>query len=313
MHAEDYIHLLNHSLAELADRLRHSSGPSRAGSSLPPCVPRLEAVARLLSSASLRPDLGPLASLGSELKTFLGVLRDCPGCDLAWLAPALGLLADTLEGTLDRIDRGVPLAEVAADPEWLLVLSWLESAGSPLEIMDELDACAKRWEARWCDGDLPEDQEQELQRRWQTFRRYGDAMFGRLEPGQETRVTEARTAHQVVLLVESVLRREHLLQKLRERGLGVKVAATAAEAATLAQGPPAVKAVLCDDLEPSRNLARLVSRRAEQPGFPALVLVTGGSGNSAADLQRARSHGADGVWIEPFGNDPLDGLPPAFR
>ena len=88
---------------------------------------------------------------------------------------AFELIVD--EGAFEKLaapgaERETFEAEVAADPEWLLVLSWLESAGSPLEIMDELDACAKRWEARWCDGDLPEDQEQELQRRWQTFRRY---------------------------------------------------------------------------------------------------------------------------------------------
>lgn len=306
MRPENYVELLTHALAELADRLRLCSEEPAAETTIPACTARLDAVAALLRSAELRTELGPLAALGDELADLLAIMRDCPGRDLGYLGPALELLAGALENTLRQLDQGASLVQAAGDPEWLAVLSRLANAGTPLEIMDELDAGAKRWENRWCDEGLSPGQEAELHRRWLTFRAYGDAMFGSTD--QQPRrgeSPETGDAAQVVLLVESVLRREHLLKKLRAGGLAVQTAATAAEAAVLAASSGAVRAILCDDLEPSRNLSRLSPRRREGGGLPALVLVTGGSGNPAEDLRRARSRGADGVWTEPFNTDPF--------
>lgn len=306
MRPENYVELLTQALAELADRLRQGTGEPTPETTLPSCTPRLDAMARLLASSELRTELGPLAALGDGLADLLAVMRDCPGRDLGYLGPALGLLAGTLENSLRRLDRAGSLVELTGDPEWLAVLSRLADAGTPLEIMDELDADARGWEQRWCDAGLTPDQEAELHRRWLTFRAYGDAMFGVGELEMRTEGSpDPVEAAEVVLLVESVLRRDHLLKKLRARGLEVRTAATAAEAAALAASPEQVRAILCDDLEPSRNLSRLGAGRRGGGTLPALVLVTGGSGHPAEDLRLARSRGADGVWAEPFSADPL--------
>ena len=79
MHPEDYLTLLTHTLAELADRLRHSADQVPAETAVPTSTPRLEAAAQMLTGATLRHELGPLASLGDGLSDFLSVLRDCPG------------------------------------------------------------------------------------------------------------------------------------------------------------------------------------------------------------------------------------------
>ena len=53
------------------------------------------------------------------------------------------------------------------------------------------------------------------------------------------------------------------------------------------------------------HLVRLVHNAQEVGDYPALVLITSGSGNQEGDLRRARALGAQGVWTEPFKSGPL--------
>lgn len=309
---EDYAALLATTLAELSEQLRQRSVQHTGEASLPRCTARLEVLARLLADPNLVAAPGSLTAVGESLRGLLAALGDSPGRDLAYLEPGLEFLAEVLEATLARLDSGEMAGTICGDPLWLAVLSRLSTAGTPLEIMDELDACARRWEEQWCDRNLTLGQERELRRRWQTFREYGDAMFGQSSQGQVAGNVGATPSGQLLLLVESVLRREQLLQRLHAVGHDARPAASLQDALDCLRQPTRTRAILCDNLEPSHHLTRLALKKEtlqqENGPLPALILVTGGSGNSAADLKRARGLGADGVWAEPFKNDPISGL-----
>jgi len=303
---ENYADLVIRSLAELADRLRRSP-PGPAGESpVPACIPRLEVSAALFNDLVLPPPAGSLPGLGKALYGLLAAMEDAPAGTPGFLEPVLADLAEVLESILRRLDEGETSAQLARDPAWLQILSRLESAGTPLEIMDELDARARRWEDRWCEDDLPPDVEQELRRRWRTFRDYGDAMFQlpALPAGPE-----ARDQVPVVLLIESILHREQLLRKLDRLGFAVRTAASPEEALGMISHPEPPSFFFCDNLEPSNHLVCLVHGARQAQDLPDLVLVTAGSGNPRADLQRARQLGAAGVWIEPFDLGSLSGIP----
>ncbi len=303
---ENYADLVIRSLAELADRLRRSLPGSAGESPVPVCISRLEVSAALFNNLVLPPPADSLQGLGGALYGLLAAMEDAPAGTPGFLEPVLLDLAEVLESILRRLDEGETSAQLARDPAWLQILSRLESAGTPLEIMDELDASARRWEDRWCEDDLSPALEQELRRRWRTFRDYGDAMF---QSPAVPAGPEARARVPVVLLIESVLHREQLLRKLARLGFAVRTAASPEEALGMIGRPEPTSFLFCDNLEPSNHLLRLVQGTRQERDLPVLVLVTAGSGNPRADLQRARQLGAAGVWIEPFDRGSLSGIP----
>jgi len=299
-----YLELMTQSLAELANRLRHF--PADGGQDIPlsASLSRLETAQALLASTQLNDEELNLLPLASALARLLTAISDTPGRDLSGLDPVLEKLAAALEQTWDDLDRGVPLTEIWGNPRWLAVLSHLETSGTALEVMDQLDAQAQLWETRWGDHDLTLAQEQELHRRWLTFRDYGDAMFSESHREAMTRQGNLRP---VLLLVEGHLRREQLLQKLRSHAFDVRPLATVDQVLSYLQSDLNIGAFFCDNLEPTNHLTQVVRLLGPMASKPPLILVAG-SGKSADQQSRARTLGADGLWTDPFQDHPLSGL-----
>ncbi len=300
----NYLGLVARSVAELVDQLRLSAGEPSADALPPAGTSRLRVAARLLP---LTGDTS-CARLGRALEQLVEELANSPGRDLSALEPALEVLAQAVEELFAGLDAGRDAMVLGDDPVWLGVLSRLAVAGSALEVMEDLDRCARQWEVRWADRQLPAEVEEQLQRRWSTYREYGNAVFGGAvaDPGPR-RSPEETVPREMVVLLESRMRLEQLQDRLRQWGYELLVAADARQAVALAgRRPAACRAILCDQMVPGRNLGALLRLRQEvQDPLPPLVLVTSGSGDSRADLQRARAMGADLVWTEPFAADPL--------
>jgi CheY-like chemotaxis protein len=301
--SEDYLALVARNTAELVDRLRLFPIKPREDFPAPACLLRLRAAALVLKGL----ELPACIDLGVTLRGMVEALSGSPGLDSRHLEPSLEMLASALEDFFAKIDAGQDLAGLADDPIWLAVLARLDTVGTPLEVMDELDLCARQWEERWGDQPLSEKVEQQLRERWSTYREYGDAVFGQeAEAGPEEPRAGRQASKELVLLLESRVRGEQLQDRLRGWGYRVHAVAGPEEAAGLLASHPSVRAVICDQTVSGRNLSALVARRRQEPqAFPELVLVTGGTGKPAVDLQRARSLGADRVWTEPFASDPL--------
>jgi CheY-like chemotaxis protein len=106
--------------------------------------------------------------------------------------------------------------------------------------------------------------------------------------------------------VDSAFRRDEIREKLIDRNYRVEMPCDPAQALEFVTNGPPPLAVLCDNLEPTRHLARmkeglaLVSKGANIP----LVLVVGSSLAGTADSDRARKLGAAAAWKEPF--DPVE-------
>lgn len=296
-------------VAELTHRLRHSSDGPTGEAPLPSSLTRLTVAARLIMESENRSLTDLLSPLAGNILDLTSTLKDCPGRDLSFLEGPLNELALVLENFFAELDSGLPLAGLVDHPRWLAVISWLETAGTPIEVMDELDECVRKWEHAWCDGELAISQENELRRRWQTFRDYGDAMFG--PPRQMDDLETAVSGDQekeVVLLLGGHLQREQLARKLRDIGHRVSVAQSPADLPPLLGKVGADLAVICDNVEPSNHLNWLVQwRRSHQRNDLRLVMVAPGTGRRADRLRRAGHLGADGVWFEPFNTDPLAG------
>ena len=308
MSPESYLDLLTRYVAELANQLRPSSEEIHPGGPLPGCTMRLGVRADLLTSQELQGELGGLAALGGAAASLTETMYEGPGKDLGYLEPALAQLAEAMEGALGQLDAGESPESLGGDPVWLTVLSRLRSAGTPLEIMDELDACARQWEDRWCKCELPPDQDHQLRQRWLTFREYGDAMFGFQEKGSPNKIDQGEKSASVVLLVDGVLRREQLLHKLQDLGLAAQATTSPEAAMSLVRPQGRARAIICDNLEPSNHLVHLGRLNVSPKDRPALVLISTGPGHPAAELQRARNLGADGIWTEPFNTQPLAGI-----
>lgn len=112
----------------------------------------------------------------------------------------------------------------------------------------------------------------------------------------------------VLLLVSSSLRASELNHRVQSAGFSVAVCTNPTEACSfLAQAPEAI-AVLCDEVEPTRNLSKL--RQMMQGKLPQpqsrLILVTG---SRRPEMARRACHlGAHGVWLPPFRADDLRDL-----
>nr|MEE4268782.1 hypothetical protein [Candidatus Krumholzibacteria bacterium] len=230
---ETHLTYLARTLAELVHRLRRFFGPecpddardtlsSRAGSESPlispTALPRLMAAVNLLESPQLAERVHLLAPLAPELRRLVDLVAEHQERNPAWLEAALDHLAQGLEWGLAGLDRGVPAEEIRNAPQWLGLMSRLSAAGTPLAVMDALDACCQDWEDVWADSLLSDREEDQLRSRWQTFREYGDAMFGCQENSEGA---QPGLGWQVVLLVAGKLRQEQLTHKLSQLGYGV--------------------------------------------------------------------------------------------
>jgi CheY-like chemotaxis protein len=108
------------------------------------------------------------------------------------------------------------------------------------------------------------------------------------------------------LLVDSMFRRDEIRDKLADRDYQVAIPCDITQALEFLAAGPAPRAILCDNLEPTRHLDRLregLSSLTGDTNIP-LVLVVGSSLAGARDDERAKSLGAVAAWREPF--DPVE-------
>lgn len=298
-----FLNLLNQTMAELSQRLRHFSCVQGEEVPLSICLPRLKVAARLLKWVGDTDSNQGVTVLGREVGHLIQEIEDLPNLDCSELEPVLESLAEALEDLFTRLDSGEQTPTIFEDPVWLTVISHLENAGSPLEVMDRLDKVAQDWESRWAGASLNGKQECDLQSRWLTFREYGDAMFG----SPEAEGDFFGNGRQVVVLLEGQLRREQVQRKLLDLGFQVRVTHDLAGVETWIQENPSGCIVFCDNLEPSKHLLHLTRLTGGQNAGITFILVLGSRPDSGHS-QLARSLGAHGVWSEPFTTNPLLGL-----
>lgn len=297
-------------LAELLQQFRHFSSPVKPAPEMGAHLARIKISARLLACLEEVP--GPtnenFSRLGGVLEEWAAFYDSSPESFPLHLTSPLGRLTAFLEEVMTRRDQGVTSTVLAGDPGWLGALDSFRHAGTPLEVLEEVEGLFRRWERRWNESNLTPVQEKQLRRRWLSLRKSGDAMF-RLFDGQEPVADDTREAvlaPGVLLLVDSRFRRDQIRDKLTEQGFRVEIPCDPAQALEFLGAGPAPRAVLCDNLEPTRHLACVKEGLAggQGPENVPLVLVVGSSLAGPADQERARALGAKAAWREPF--DPMD-------
>ena len=294
-------------MAELLKRFRHFSGAPEVAAGLATHLARIRVSARLLLVPGQAP--GPASEGYVRLAGVLGELvaryESIPESLPAYLGRPLGRLADFLEEVLVRLDDGVPTGVVAADEGWDAVLASFRNAGTPLEVLEDVDDLFRKWGNRWSDGNLTPVQETKLRQRWLDLRRKGDRYFLADETGCPDLTDPPGIIAEgplVFLLLDSSFRREQIREKLAGCGYRVRVLRDSAEVLEHLRTGEAPRAILCDNLEPTRHLVRLGGGMSELPPeqVPPLVLVVGSSLVGVADDRRALGLGAVAAWGDPF-------------
>ncbi|MEN8006726.1 MAG: hypothetical protein ABFS42_06890 [Candidatus Krumholzibacteriota bacterium] len=298
-------------LAELLQRFRHFCGTLEAVPGMASHLARLKVSARLLGAVARPTEPGgdDFTRLGGVLGEWVTCFESSPESFPHHLNHPFERLADYLEEILAGRDQGVTAAVLAADGGWGAAVASFRNAGTPLAVLEEIDDQLRRWQGRWTEDSLTPVQEQQLHRRWLSLRKKGDVLFGVVaaDPaGVAGRQGSADGVPVYLLLVDSGFRRDQIREKLAHHDYRVEIPCDPTQALEfLAAGPPP-RAVLCDNLEPTRYLAGVrdgLSARSGMVSVP-LVLVVGSSSGGSAGLQRARSLGAAGAWGEPY--DPGD-------
>ncbi len=298
-------------LAELLQQFRHFCGTLETVPGMVSHLTRIKVSARLLTALA-----GPSGSRDEGFARLGGVLGEWATCfDSSpesfpiHLYSPLERLADYLEEILARKDQGVPAADLAADGGWSAAVASFRHAGTPLAVLEDVDDQFRRWGYRWNADNLTPLQEQQLHRRWLSLRKKGDALF---QPGagpgrhDEDRSGPDRGASLFLLLVDSTFRRDQISEKLAKHDFRVEIPGDHGQMLDFLAAGSEPRAVLCDNLEPTRYLSRVRDGLAAGPGTVKvpLVLIVGGSSSLASDRQRAMSLGAEGAWREPY--DPAD-------
>ena len=303
--------LLADYLAELLERFRLFSGLSEPVPGMASHLARLKISARLLAAVGPIPGhIGEgFVRLGGVLAEWVARFESSPESFPPYLVFPLGLLADFLEELLVRRDQGVAPVDLAGDPGWEGVLMSFRHAGSPLAVLDEVEGHFRKWGRRWSESNLTPAQSRRLQRRWLSLRKKGDALFDAADKqslGKEDPWDLGDGPEEILLLVDSAFRRDEIREKLSDRNYRVEMPCDPAQALEFVTTGPPPRAVLCDNLEPTRHLTRMKEGLALVPkgaNIP-LVLVVGSSLAGTADLDRARKLGAAAAWREPF--DPVE-------
>jgi len=294
-------------LAELLKRFRHFSGPTEAAPGAVSNLARIKVSARLLGA--LDRSHGPTAEsflrLGSVLGEWVAFVESSPESLPLHLVFPFERLSDYLEELLAKRDQNVPAAELVEDRGWRTALDSFRHAGTPLAILGEVDDLLNRWGRHWTDANLTPVQEQQLHRRWLSLRKRGDILF-RVDAGRESLTLDPHGSAfgfpLVLLLVDSTFRRNQIKDKLSDRDYRVEIPCDTAQTLEFLSTGPSPRAVLCDNLEPTRHLSKIRAGMSALPGVAniPLVLVAGGPLAGSMDKARARTLGADAVWKEPF-------------
>jgi CheY-like chemotaxis protein len=303
--------LLADYLAELLERFRHFSGLIEPAPGMVSHLARIKVSARLLASLAQVP--GPAGEgfvrLGGVLSEWVARCESSPESLPLHMAFPLGRLADYLEELLTKRDQGVLPKELGQDPGWEAALDSFRHAGTPLAVLDEVEVLFRKWGSRWSESNLTPAQEQRLQRRWLSLRKRGDVLFfaaQRLAPPDDDSMDSASASEEILLLVDSSFRREEIRDKLTDRNYRVELPCDPAQALEFLATGPVPRAILCDNLEPTKHLTRMKEGMARTPNGAKIpvVLVVGSSLAGAADGERALQLGAVAAWREPF--DPVE-------
>ncbi len=298
-------------LAELLKRFRHFSGPMEPAAELASHVARIKVSARLLTALDRSGGGAPegFVRLGGVLAEWANFFEASPESFPLYLVSPVQRLADYLEELMLRRDRGEPAVVLNSDRGWVAVLASFNHAGTPLAVLEDVEDLFNRWGSRWSDENLTPIQEQQLLRSWLSLRKRGDVLFrvdeGR-KPGEKGLLGPAHEFPEVLLLVDSVFRRDEIRDKLTDRNYRVEIPCDTTQALEFLAAGPVPRAILCDNLEPTRPLASLREGLYSLKGGTKipLVLVVGSTLAGAVDDERARSLGAVAAWREPF--DPVD-------
>ena len=298
-------------LAELLQRFRHFCGTPETVSGMASHLTRIKVSARLLTalagSSGSRGD--GFARLGGVLGEWVACFESSPESFPLHLHSPLERLADYLEEILAWRDQGDPASGLAADGGWSAVLASFRHAGTPLAVLEDVDDQFRRWGYRWNVDNLTPVQERQLYRRWLSLRKKGDVLFqtgGGGDHLDEGGSGPGRSAPLLLLLVDSTFRRDQITEKLAGHDYRLEVPCDPGQTLEFLTSGSVPRAVLCDNLEPTRHLDRVRDGLAAGTATVTvpLVLVVGSSSTGAADLQRAKSLGAEGAWREPY--DPAD-------
>jgi len=298
-------------LAELLKRFRHFSGPHEPAPGLASHVARVKVSARLLTALERSPGRTSegFVRLGGVLAEWVIFFEASPESFPLHLVSPVQRLADYLEELMARRDRGEPTIDLNRDPGWVSVLASFQHAGTPLAVLEDVEDLFSRWGRRWSDENLTPVQEQQLRRRWLSLRKNGDVLF-QSDGSWKLRENDLRNSApglpEILLLVDSVFRRDEIRDKLTDRDYRVEIPCDTNQALELLAAGPAPRAILCDNLEPTRHLACLRDGLSSLEGGTKipLVLVVGSTLAGAVDDERARSLGAVAAWREPF--DPVE-------
>lgn len=202
----------------------------------------------------------------------------CQGFE-TWLRAVADLLAllTTEPDLANRCDRA--LAELVTHGEELLQA--LDAGDSLLASVEprKIHAIHRRFLSSWSDTIITE------------------AQGG---PRPESPVPARDLPRRLVLLVSGLLRASELHDRLKIAGYQVVMCSEPGEVAVQLDSGTTFQAVICDQVEPSRHLSRLVQllqERGTRIRTP-LILVT--SGRRADITSQAHRLGAAGVWAVPF-------------
>jgi CheY-like chemotaxis protein len=297
-------------LAELLKQFRHFSSPLESAPKIGPSLARIRVSARLLSKFEVvdRSIAESFTRLGGVLQEWVDFFGSSPETLPDHLVSPLTRLADFLEVMMARCDQGTAVAELARDPGWSRLLATFRHAGTPLAVLEDVEDLFTKWGLRWNDQNLTPVQEQSLRRRWLSMRKHGDVLF-RVNGGRQAWQEddpEASGKQGIMMLIDSNFRRDLVRDKLTNRGFRVEVPCDPVQALEFLASGSRPRAILCDNLEPTRHLVRvkegLASLRRGK-GIP-LILVVGSTLAGSSDQDRAFSLGAVAAWREPF--DPID-------
>ena len=293
-------------LTELDHRLRLSSSPDTGRLVLPPFLIRLRTASRLLAHADRMTRNPCFPALDRALSGFVGFVDENPGRIPRDLDGPLEFLAEVLESRLIDVDSGKSITSVAENPIWATVLARFQTTGSSRAIVRELEQLLDRWEEVTRKSALQPDESEVLHRSWLEARRRGDRLFEQpilASPVDKPGVLKIEgLAATCALLVDSPFQRDHLLQKIRAGGSSAIPLDNAEHAIRLAAESSGCLVLLGDNLEPSRNLERIVAKLSDETSFGSVrcILVSGGRPGQDVPHRRANALGAAGTWSSPF-------------